>query len=129
MFDKSKYIDAYNSANYRSIRIRVRKDDALVNEQLDGAKGSLNSYVVDLIRKDAYKHRHHNFINDEVLIDFPVCHALEHLIDQAEQADYENRYEIYMNVVDAIDVRAKREVMHHHLTESQWNKLLLRYCL
>ena len=54
---------------------------------------------------------------------------MKNLLKKAEKADEQNDYGLYMNVVDAIDSQAKKEVKDHLLTEGQWNKLLLRYCL
>lgn len=51
------------------------------------------------------------------------------LVDEAEKADLFNDYGSYMNLADAIDVQAKKEVEKHILKESQWNKLIRRYQL
>ena len=46
-----------------------------------------------------------------------------------KEADLLNDYGLYMNLAYAIDAEAKKEVSHHNLKESQWNKLTRRYCL
>ena len=70
-----------------------------------------------------------NYINDDIRIDFELSSKMQNLIKGAEQADLLDQYGTYMNYAYAIDAQAKKEVTHNQLKESQWNKLIDRYCL
>ena len=54
---------------------------------------------------------------------------MKNLIKGAEKADLLNEYGTYMNFAYAIDAQGKKETTHHQLKESQWYKLIDRYCL
>lgn len=54
---------------------------------------------------------------------------MQDLVDKAEAADEADDYGYYMNLADAIDTQAKKETKYHKLTESQWTKLIMRYCI
>lgn len=80
-------------------------------------------------KKPSSKEKIFRFINNKIKINFNLTSTMKNLIKKAEKADEQNDYGLYMNVVDAIDSQAKKEVNDHKLTEEQWNKLLSRYCL
>lgn len=128
MFNQQEYVNSYIKDNYRDIKLRIRKDDEEVMEKLSSVK-NINAYLLDLIRKDIEEHREYNFINGNEKIDFPLPKVIQNLVDQAEKADKENDYGLYMNLVDALDVRTKKEVANHRMSEGQWNALLRRYAL
>ena len=90
---------------------------------------NLNRYLTYLVWKDIYENSEHNFINDNVKINFPVSKTMENLILRAEKADLMNDYGMYINVADAIDSQAKKETTHHQMRESEWITLTRRYCL
>ncbi|MBE6136286.1 MAG: hypothetical protein E7181_03370 [Erysipelotrichaceae bacterium] len=88
---------------------------------------NVNAYITSLIIEDIYKHRVYHFINNEVEIDFELPKVIQNLVNDAEKADMLNDYELFSNIVDAIDVRAKKEVAHHRMRENEWKKLNKRY--
>ena len=128
MFNQKNYINNYIKNSYKSIKVRIRKDNALLINKIESVD-NVNQYIVDLILKDIYENRVYNFINNNILIDFDLSPKIEKLIKEAEEADLMNDYGLYMNLAYAIDAQAKKEVSHHELKESQWNKLIMRYCL
>ncbi|MDD5933587.1 MAG: hypothetical protein PUJ85_01020 [bacterium] len=128
MFNQKNYINNYIKNSYKSIKVRIRKDNALLINKIESVE-NVNQYIVDLILKDIYENRVYNFINNNILIDFDLSPKIEKLIKEAEEADLMNDYGLYMNLAYAIDAQAKKEVSHHELKESQWNKLIMRYCL
>ena len=128
MFNQNNYINNYIKKSYKSIKVRIRKDNALLINKIESVE-NVNQYIVDLILKDIYENRVYNFINNNILIDFELSPKIEKLIKEAEEADLLNDYGLYMNLAYAIDAQAKKEVSHHELKESQWNKLTMRYCL
>ncbi len=71
----------------------------------------------------------YNYINNDVKIDFELSHTMKDLVDKAEKADILEDYGLYMNLADAIDSQAKKEVSRHLITELEWNKLVSRYTL
>ena len=128
MFDQQKYINSYMKQNYKSLKIRIRKDDKLIMKKLSDVK-NVNQYISSLIMKDIYENATFNFINDDIKIDFELSPKMKNLIKGAEKADLLNQYGTYMNYAYAIDAQGKKETTHHQLRESQWNKLTERYCL
>lgn len=128
MFNQQKYINSFIKDNYRTLKIRIRKDDELLMSKLDSVD-NINKYIASLIMDDIYNNRTYHFINDDVKIDFELSKTMQDLVDEAEKADLLNRYGIYMNYADAIDTQAKNETKHHKMSEGQWKKLAQRYCL
>lgn len=128
MFDQQKYIDSYVKENYKSLKIRIRKDNKLLMKKLSDVK-NVNQYISSLIMEDIYKNANFNFINNSINIDFELSPKMKNLIKGAEKADLLNEYGTYMNFAYAIDAQGKKETTHHQLKESQWYKLIDRYCL
>ena len=118
MFNQKNYINNYIKNSYKSIKVRIRKDNALLINKIESVE-NVNQYIVDLILKDIYENRVYNFINNNILIDFDLSPKIEKLIKEAEEADLMNDYGLYMNLAYAIDAQAKKEVSHHELKESQ----------
>ena len=52
---------------------------------------------------------------------------MKDLVDKAEKADILEDYGSYMNLADAIDSQAKKEVSKHLITDNEWKKLVSRY--
>jgi hypothetical protein len=71
----------------------------------------------------------YNFINDDIVIDLELSHTMQDLIDKAEKADILEDYGLYMNLADAIDSQAKKEVSKHLITDNEWKKLVSRYTI
>lgn len=128
MFDQQKYINSFIKDNYKSLKIRIRKDDKLLMNQLSKVK-NINQYISSLILEDIYRNHTYHYINNDVVIDFELSKTMKNLVDEAEKADILEDYGLYMNLADAIDSQGKKETSHHQLRESQWNKLVRRYSL
>lgn len=128
MFDQKKYVNSYLKENYRTIRIRIRKDDKELMKKISEVE-NINQYVLDLIRKDIADNRKFNYINNKIKIDFPLSRVMQDLVNRAEEADLIDDYGLYMNLAYAIDSQAKKETTHNQMTENQWNQLLMRYRL
>lgn len=126
MFNQQKYINEFNKINYKNIKIRIRKDDKIVLFCVKSQK-NINKYIRGLIYQDAIKNRKYNFVDKDVIIDFELSKSMKNLCDLAEEADYMNDYESYMNIAYAIDTKAKNETNKHIIKESEWKKLLRRY--
>ena len=77
--------------------------------------------------RNIYDNRKYNYINNEIKIDFELSHTMQDLVDKAEKADILEDYGLYMNLADAIDSQAKKEVNRHLITETEWRKLVKRY--
>lgn len=128
MFNQQEYINTFIKDNYRTIKLRIRKDDTLLINKINSVS-NINRYIIDLIKKDVFENREYNYINNDIEIDFELSNTLKDLIDQAEEADIIGDYGLYMNIADAIDVQAKKETANHLITESQWRQLARRYSL
>ena len=128
MFNQQKYINRFIKDNYKSLKIRIRKDDRLLMNKVSKVD-NLNKYISSLILDDIYRHRSYHYINNDVEIDFELSKTMKSLVDEAEKADILEDYGLYMNIADAIDSQGKKETTHHQLRESDWKKLTRRYCL
>ena len=128
MFNQQEYINEFIKDNYKTLKVRIRKDDQLVMHKINEVI-NVNKYIVSLILDDIYRNRTYHYINNEITIDFEVSRTMQNLIDEAEKADILEDYGLYMNVADAIDSQGKKETTHHIIRESEWKKLTRRYCL
>jgi len=128
MFNQQKYINNFIKDNYKTLKIRFRKDDKLVANKINEVS-NVNKYIISLIVDDIYRNREYHFINNEVDIDFELSKTMQNLIDEAEKADILNDYGLYMNIADAIDSQGKKETTHGDLSETQWKLLTKRYCI
>ena len=128
MFNQQEYINDFIKNNYKTIKLRIRNDDVFLLNKINSVD-NINKYLIDLITKDIYDNRKYNYIDNTIKIDFDLSNAMSDLVDKAEKADILEDYGLYMNIVDAIDSQAKKEVAKHLITESEWNKLLRRYSL
>ena len=128
MFNQREYINDFIKNNYRTIKLRIRNDDKILVAKINNTD-NINKYLIDLIRKDIVENRKYNYINDGIKIDFELSKTMNDLIKKAEEADYFEDYGLYMNIVDAIDSQAKKEVSRHNITETEWNTIIRRYSL
>ena len=128
MFDKQKYINDFIKENYKELKIRIRRDDKLILNKLSEVD-NVTKYISSLIIEDIYRNRKYRFINNDIIIDFPLSKTMQALVDEAEKADILNDYGLYMNIADAIDSQGKKETTQHMLKESEWKKLTMRYCI
>lgn len=128
MFNQQKYINSYLKDNYKTIKVRVRKDDLILLNKINKV-GNINRYILELIKKDIYENRRYNYINDEIKIDFELSPTMANLVKDAEDADILNDYGLYINLADAIDSQGKKEATHHIISETEWRKLVRRYAI
>ena len=128
MFNQQEYINEFIKDTYKNLKIRIRKDDALLINKISKVE-NINKYITSLILEDIYRNRSYKFINNEVEIDFELSKTMKDLVEQAEKADILEDYGLYMNIADAIDSQGKKETSHHIIRESEWKKLTRRYCL
>ena len=126
MFNQQKYINEYNKTIYKDYKLRVKKKDQYIIDHLSKQK-SINKYILKLVQKDLFNTRQHNFIRDNIIINFPLSRTMENLVLGAEIADLMDDYGAYINYGDAIDTQAKNETKHHQMTESQWKLLASKY--
>ncbi len=128
IFNQSAYVNHYIKENYKTIKLRVRKDDEEVIKKIESV-GNVNQYLISLIRMDVAHPRKYHCIDDSVKIDFPLSPTMQNLIDRAEEADLHDDYGLYMNLADAIDSQGKLEATRHLITNGQWMALLKRYTI
>ncbi len=128
MFNQQAYINSYLKDKYKTIKVRVRNDDAVLINKISHVD-NVNKYILDLIKKDIYENRKYNFINNEVKIDFELTPTMSDLVKKAEDADILDDYGLYMNLADAIDSQGKKEATHHIISETEWRTLTRRYIL
>lgn len=128
MFNQSKYVNDYIKENYKTVKLRIRKDDEEIIKRLENVP-NVNQYILTLIRRDARVPRVYHCIDDSVKIDFPLSHTMQDLVNKAEEADLNDDYPLYMNWADAIDSQGKLEATRHQITDGQWMKLLRRYTI
>ena len=67
MFDQQNYINNYIKNSYEYIKVRLRKDNALLINKIESVD-NVNQYIIDLILKDIYENRVYNFIFWLILI-------------------------------------------------------------
>jgi len=92
-----------------------------------GEKRIEHGMIQEKTSKDITDNRKYNYINNDIKIDFELSHTMQDLVDKAEKADILEDYGLYMNLADAIDSQAKKEVNRHLITETEWRKLVRRY--
>ncbi len=128
MFNQKEYIKSYIKDNYKTIKVRIRKDDEMLINKINSVD-NVNKYILGLIKKDVLENREYNYINNNIKIDFELSKTMANLVEKCEEADYLDDYGLYMNLADAIDTQAKKEVSRHTMTNREWNLLIRRYVL
>lgn len=68
----------------------------------------------------------HHWINDDIVIDFPLPQSMLYLIEELENLDAEEDY-AYFNYAEALDTGAKELYRRGTLTRKQWDQLCLKY--
>ncbi len=126
MFNQQEYINDFIKENYKTLKIRIRKDNKLLMNKISSVD-NVNKYISSLILEDIYRNRSYNYINNDIEIDFELSKTMKSLVDEAEKADILDDYGLYMNIAAAIDSQGKKETTHHQLRESEWKKLTKRY--
>ena len=128
MFNQSKYVNDYIKEHYKTIKLKVRKDDEEILRKLASVP-NVNQYILTLVRRDARFPCTYHCIDDSVKIDFPLSVTMQDLVNKAEEADLNDDYPLYMNWADAIDSQGKLEATRHQITDGQWMQLLRRYTI
>ena len=64
----------------------------------------------------------HHWINDDIVIDFPLPQSMLYLIEELEKLDAEEDY-AYFNYAEALDTGAKELYRRGTLTRKQWDQL------
>lgn len=126
MFNQQEYINDFIKENYKTLKIRIRKDNKLLMNKISSVD-NVNKYISSLILEDIYRNRSYNYINNDIEIDFELSKTMKSLVDEAEKADILDDYGLYMNIAAAIDSQGKKETTYHQLRESEWKKLTKRY--
>lgn len=71
-----------------------------------------------------------NFINEDVICDFPMSKDMKWLIEQCEKFDREDDYGAYENYASSlVDVVCKEACRTGYITREQWRKIEMRYQL
>ena len=126
MFNQQEYINNFIRDNYKTIKVRIRNDDKLVLNKINGID-NINKYIYNLILKDIYDNRVYNYIDNSIDISFDLTKTMKDLVDKAEYADLIGDYGLYMNLAYAIDAEGKKEASNHTITETEWKRLIRRY--
>ena len=71
----------------------------------------------------------HNYIHDEIEIDFTLPTALKNMIELLEKADDEEDYGTYLSYADFLDTVAKNCCASGSISEKNWYTLLAKYVL
>lgn len=122
---KSEYLGPKGSIKANE-GINKAKEYKRVTQSLKNAKANYEN-VIRAIK--AFEHKNTNFIDNSIKVEFKLSKTMSLLTKKAEEADALQNYGLYMNYAYAIDSQAKKETSYHYLSESQWNKLIRRYCL
>lgn len=112
MFNQQEYINDFIKENYKTLKIRIRKDNKLLMNKISSV-GNVNKYISSLILEDIYRNHSYNYINNDIEIDFELSKTMKSLVDEAEKADILDDYGLYMNIAAAIDSQGKKETTHH----------------
>ena len=91
MFNSKDYVNQYIKNNYKTIKLRVRKDNQLLIDKINSVD-NLNKYLIGLIIKDIRDNQVYNYIDNDVKIDFTLSKKMQVLITQAEKADLLDDY-------------------------------------
>ena len=68
----------------------------------------------------------HNWIRDDIVIDFPIPKFAQEIIADLEEYDANEDY-AYVGWADALDVGLKEAVRRGEITERQWDILSAKY--
>ena len=121
-----EYINRYIKDNYRTFKFRVRKENQHLIDWLCEVENK-TQYITGLIEEDIKRKVKYNYLNDSVKIDFELPLNIKNLVDDAEKADLEDDYGLYMNLACAIDTNAKNATAKRKLTNYQWETLVRRF--
>lgn len=91
MFNQQEYINDFIKENYKTLKIRIRKDNKLLMNKISSVD-NVNKYISSLILEDIYRNRSYNYINNDIEIDFELSKTMKSLVDEAEKADILDDY-------------------------------------
>ena len=123
---KQKYINKYIKDKYRTFKFRVRKENQEVINRLSDAN-NMTKYIITLIEEDIKRNKKYNYLDASVKIDFELPQNIKSLVEDAERADLEDDYGLYMNLACAIDTNAKNATTKRQLNDFQWETLVRRF--
>ena len=116
----------YIKDNYRTFKFRVRKENQHLIDWLCDVENKIQ-YIIGLIEEDIKRKVKYNYLDDSIKIDFKLPLSIKNLVDDAEKADLEDDYGLYMNFDCAIDTNAKNATAKIKLTNYQWKTLVRRF--
>ena len=116
----------YIKDNYRTFKFRVRKENQHLIDWLCDVENKIQ-YIIGLIEEDIKRKVKYNYLDGSVKIDFELPLNIKNLVDDAEKADLEDDYGLYMNFTCAIDTDAKNATAKRKLTNYQWKTLVRRF--
>jgi len=116
----------YIKDNYRTFKFRVRKENQHLIDWLCDVENKIQ-YIIGLIEEDIKRKVKYNYLDDSVKIDFELPLNIKNLVDDAEKADLEDDYGLYMNLACAIDTNAKNATAKRKRTNYQWETLVRRF--
>lgn len=121
-----EYINKYIKENYKTFKFRVRKENQdVINKLCDG--DNMTQYLIRLVKEDIKRNQKYNYIDDSIKINFKLPQNIQNLVEDAEKADLEDDYGLYMNLACAIDTNAKNAVSKKQLNDYQWETLVSRF--
>ena len=112
--------------NYRTFEFVVRKDNVQLINKLREVD-DITKYITTLIEEDIKRNKKYNYLDDTIMIDFDLPQNIKHLVDEAEKADLEDDYGLYICLASAIDTNAKNATRKRELNEYQWEVLVRRF--
>lgn len=121
-----EYINKYIKENYKTFKFRVRKENQDVINRLCDAD-NMTQYLIRLVKEDIKRNQKYNYIDDSIKINFKLPQNIQNLVEDAEKADLEDDYGLYMNLACAIDTNAKNAVSKKQLNDYQWETLVNRF--
>lgn len=121
-----EYINKYIKENYKTFKFRVRKENQDVINRLCDAD-NMTQYLIRLVKEDMKRSQKYNYIDDSIKINFKLPKNIQNLVVDAEKADLEDDYGLYMNLASAIDTNAKNATAKKQLNNFQWELLVRRF--
>ena len=121
-----EYVNKYIKDNYVTFKFRIRKENQQVINRLREV-GNMTQYIIGLVEEDIKRNTKYNYIDDSIKIDFKLPRNIQNLVDDAEKADLEDDYGLYINLASAIDTNAKNATAKRLLSDYQWKTLVRRF--
>ncbi len=84
-------------------------------------------YIVKRYKEEVLMKKKFQWVNESVVIDFPVSKVMRNTMEEAEQYDMENNVSEYNAVSEMIELFGKEGFVNGLYTKEQWQKLCERY--